>query len=104
MTFIGILLALLAERPASTDRCLQLKPEWSAVAASEPVFISAAGLVNGTVVLSRPVAPGTTVTPQNVPEWLLTYPEGVDRVQFIAHYRIVTRVLPCEDRVIGTPG
>jgi hypothetical protein len=77
-----------------------VQAEWVGASATDPVFQSQFGSLNGSVVASRPVMPGSRVTPENLPEWLVTYPLSATRVQFIAHYEVIYRVGSCPQRVI----
>lgn len=83
--------------------CDQVQAEWVGASATDPVFQSQFGTLNGSIVASRPVAAGTRVTPANLPEWLVTYPLSATRVQFIAHYEVIYRVGSCPQRVISDP-
>jgi hypothetical protein len=40
------------------------------------------------------------VQPDNLPEWLVTFPLSATRVQFIAHYEVIYRVGTCPQRII----
>jgi hypothetical protein len=79
-----------AELPA----CGAAYPRWVGANATDPVFTSAFGALNGSVVLSRLPA-RAPVRADNGPEWLVTYPLAASRVQFIAHYEIEYRVRYC---------
>jgi len=41
--------------------------------------------------------------PRALPEWLISYPLGATRVQFIAHYEVVYRVDPCPEPGTARP-
>ena len=81
--------------------CDQVHAEWVGASATDPVFTSRFGTLNGTIVLSRPVAPGSRVRPDNLPEWLVSFPLSATRVQFIAHYEVIYRVGTCPQRVVS---
>ena len=59
------------------------------------------GAMSGSVVLTRPVPPGSALRPDNLPEWTLSYPMSANRVQFIAHYEVIYRVGVCPDRIVS---
>jgi len=90
----------IATAPVSCD---QVQGEWVGASATDPVFQSQFGTLNGSIVASKPVAAGVRVTPANLPEWLVTYPLSASRVQFIAHYEMIYRVVSCPQRVIPEP-
>lgn len=92
--------AMAAAPPPTAGACDQVQAEWVGASATDPVFQSRFGSLNGSVVASRPVVPGSRVTPENLPEWLVTYPLSATRVQFIAHYEVIYRVGSCPQRVI----
>jgi hypothetical protein len=85
----------------TADACDRVRAEWGQVSASDAVFASQFGPVNGTVLLVHPVQPATIVSKDTLPLWLVTYPASATRVQFIAHYELVYRVGVCRDRVIA---
>lgn len=95
--------AMAAAAKTTAGACDQVQAEWVGASATDPVFQSQFGSLNGSVVASRPVAPGGRVTPENLPEWLVTYPLSATRVQFIAHYEVIYRVGSCPERVIPGP-
>lgn len=95
--------ALAAAATMMDGACDQVRAEWVGASATDPVFQSQFGSLNGSVVSSRPVTPGSRVTPGNLPEWLVTYPLSATRVQFIAHYEVIYRVGSCPQRVIPEP-
>ncbi len=78
--------------------CDRLYAIWVGATATDAVFSGPLGRLEGSLTVSRPVAPGSPVTRDNLPEWLLTYPLGANRVQFIAHYEVIYRVGTCEGR------
>jgi hypothetical protein len=80
--------------------CDQVHAEWVNASATDPVFQSQFGPLNGSIVLSKPVPPGSRVRPDNVPEWLVSYPLSALRMQFIAHYEVIYRVGACQNRQI----
>lgn len=92
--------AMAAAATPTAGACDQVQAEWVGASATDPVFQSQFGSLNGSVVASRPVMPGSRVTPENLPEWLVTYPLSATRVQFIAHYEVIYRVGSCPQRVI----
>ncbi len=89
---------------AATDICDQLQPQWVGASATDPVFQSAFGSLNGSIVASRPVPAGSRVGPASLPEWLVTFPLSATRVQFIAHYEVIYRVGACPQKIIREPG
>lgn len=93
--------AMAASAAASGAACDQLYAEWLSASATDPVFQSAFGPLNGSVLPSRPVKPGSRVRQDNLPEWLVTYPLSATRVQFIAHYEVIYRVGACAQKVIA---
>jgi hypothetical protein len=93
--------AMAAAATPAAGVCHQVQAEWVGASATDPVFQSQFGSLNGSVVASRPVMSGSRVTPENLPEWLVTYPLSATRVQFIAHYEVIYRVSSCRQRVIS---
>lgn len=93
----------MAATPLAMDTCDQVRAEWVTATATDPVFQSQFGSLNGSVVASKPVAVGSRVHPTNLPEWLVTFPLSAVRLQFIAHYEVVYRVGSCPNRVIPDP-
>ena len=91
----------MAATPLAADACDQVRAEWVTVSATDPVFQSQFGTLNGSIVASRPVAVGSRVQPTNLPEWLVTYPLSAARMQFIAHYEVIYRVGSCPNRIIS---
>ena len=91
----------MAATPLATDVCDQPRAEWVTATATDPVFQSQFGALNGSVVASRPVVPGSRVQPANLPEWLIMYPLSAIRLQFIAHYEVMYRVGSCPHRIIA---
>lgn len=83
--------------PAACDRVYAV---WISVAATDPVFPSAFGALDGTVIPSRPPPKLRPVREDTAPEWLVTYPRAAQRVQFIAHYEIGYRVAECAPLVV----
>lgn len=94
----------MAATPIAADACDQVRAEWVTATATDPVFQSQFGTLNGSVVASRPAAVGSRVQPTNLPEWLVTFPLSATRMQFIAHYEVVYRVGSCPQRIIPGPG
>lgn len=91
----------VAASPAGAEAaCDQVAAEWVGTSATDPVFLSQFGAQNGSVVLSLPVKPGSRVRPDNLPEWLVSYPASATRVQFIAHYEMIYRVGSCPQKII----
>jgi hypothetical protein len=93
----------MAAAAAAAAACDQLHAEWVGASATDPVFQSAFGPLNGSVLPSRPVSAGSRVQQDNLPEWLVTYPLSATRVQFIAHYEVIYRVGACPQKVIAAP-
>ena len=91
--------AMAATLQTDARRCDRVVPHWIGVSATDPVFTSAFGALNGSVVLARPATAGRPVQADNLPEWLITYPLSATRVQFIAHYEVIYRVGVCADRI-----
>jgi hypothetical protein len=92
--------ALTVLMPYEPSRCDQLYAQWAGATATDPVFTSAFGALNGAVAPVKPVAPGSPVREDNLPQWLITYPASATRMQFIAHYEVTYRVGLCADRVL----
>jgi hypothetical protein len=92
--------AIATSTLAAPPACDQVHAEWVNASATDPVFQSPFGPLNGSIVLSRPAQPGSLVRPDNVPEWLVSYPLSALRVQFIAHYEVIYRVGACQHKVI----
>lgn len=82
------------------DACDAVEARWVGATATDPVFTSEFGALNGTVVLARLPPRGAPVRADNGPEWLVTFPRGATRVQFIAHYEIAYRVGLCDERLV----
>lgn len=95
--------AIATSRFAAAPACDRIHAEWVGTSATDSVFISPFGPLQGTIAPSRPVTPGSRVHAGNVPEWLVTFPQSATRVQFIAHYEVVYRVGPCPQRIIAAP-
>lgn len=91
----------MAATQLAMDSCDQVRAEWVTATATDPVFQSQFGALNGSVVASRPVVVGSRVHPTNLPEWLITYPLSAIRLQFIAHYEVMYRVGSCPHRIIA---
>jgi hypothetical protein len=77
--------------------CGHIYARWVSANATDPVFTSPFGALNGTVVLGKAPDPGLVADSRNGPEWLITYPLGATRVQFIAHYELDYRVSVCAE-------
>jgi hypothetical protein len=91
----------LATAPALVVDCERIVAEWVGASATDPVFTSRFGALNGSLVPARAVPRAAPVAQDTLPEWLITYPLGATRVQFIAHYEVIYRAVPCERRVLG---
>jgi hypothetical protein len=85
----------LALQPNRSRECGSIYPRWVNANATDAVFTSRFGVLTGSVVTAQPPTPGP-VTPDSAPEWLITFPLGASRVQFIAHYEIEYRVVHCQ--------
>lgn len=92
--------ALTVLMPYDPRKCDQLYAQWAGATATDPVFTSAFGALNGAVAPVKPVAPESPVREDNLPRWLITYPASATRLQFIAHYEVTYRVGLCADRVL----
>ena len=86
---------------AAPRACDQVYAAWVRASATDPVYTSAFGALSGSVLLTRPVAEGSAVRADNLPEWTLSYPMSANRVQFIAHYEVIYRVGICPERVVS---
>ena len=84
---------------AEAQPCERIVPYWVGASATDPVFSSPFGALNGSVLLARPAVAGRPVRTDNLPEWLITYPLSATRVQFIAHYEVIYRVGVCAERI-----
>jgi len=93
--------AMASSTLGAPPACDQIRAEWVSASATDPLFTSPFGAMSGSVVLSRPVVPGSGLRPNNLPEWTLSYPMSANRVQFIAHYEVIYRVGACADRVVS---
>lgn len=91
--------AIATSSLASPPACDQTYAQWVNATATDPVFTSAFGALDGSVILSSALRRGTRVEPQSSPEWLITYPLSATRAQFIAHYEVVYRVGVCAERI-----
>lgn len=78
--------------------CDRLYALWAGATVTDAVFSGPLGRLEGSITAWKPVVPGSRVAPDNLPEWLVTYPLGANRVQFIAHYEVIYRVGTCEER------
>lgn len=92
--------AMAASTLGAPAACDQVYAEWVGTSATDPVFLSQFGALNGSIALLRPVTAGSRMQPDNLPEWLVTFPLSATRVQFIAHYEVIYRVGSCPHRVI----
>jgi hypothetical protein len=93
--------AMVSSTLGAPAACDQIRAEWVGASATDPLFTSQFGAMSGSVVLTRPVQPGSPLRPDNLPEWTLSYPLSANRVQFIAHYEVIYRVGTCADRVVS---
>jgi hypothetical protein len=95
-TGIGTLRAITQTSASGTSppACGDVYPRWVGANATDPVFTSEFGALNGSVLIVRPPA-RAAIRSDNGPEWLVTYPLAASRVQFIAHYEIEYRVRYC---------
>lgn len=75
--------------------CGTAQARWLGANATDAVFSSAFGVLTGSIVLARAPLRREWVTTDTAPEWLITFPLGATRVQFIAHYEVEYRVTPC---------
>lgn len=94
--------ALATSAIGAPQSCSAIYAQWLNATATDPVFTSPFGALDGSVVLASPVGTGTRVTQQSPPQWLVTYPLSATRAQFIAHYEVIYRVGVCADRVAGS--
>ncbi len=92
--------ALIVLMPYAPQKCDQLYAQWAGATATDPVFTSVFGALNGAVAAVKPVTPRSPVRDENLPQWLITYPASATRLQFIAHYEVTYRVGVCADRVL----
>lgn len=95
--------ALAASPLAASPACDRVYAQWVGASVTDPVFTSAFGPLNGSVLPARLPAPGSPVRADNLPEWLVTYPASATRVQLIAHYEVIYRVGVCPHRIIDRP-
>lgn len=93
--------AMATAAPGAASACDQVIAEWVGASATDPVFLSQFGALNGSIIPSRPVTPGSRVQSGNLPEWLVTFPLSATRAQFIAHYEVIYRVGTCPQRTIN---
>lgn len=93
--------AMAASTLGAPVSCDQVYAEWVGASGTDPVFASRFGSLNGSIVMSRPVAPGSRVQPGNLPEWLITYPLSATLAQFIAHYEVIYRIGLCPQKIIA---
>lgn len=84
----------IAINNTGSPACGEVYPRWVSANATDPVFTSVFGALNGSVIIARPPA-RAPIRADNGPEWLVTYPLAASRVQFIAHYEIEYRVRYC---------
>lgn len=92
--------ALTVLMPYDPSKCDQLYAQWTGASATDPVFTSVFGALNGAVTAVKPVTPASPVRADNLPQWLITFPASATRLQFIAHYEVTYRVGLCADRVL----
>jgi hypothetical protein len=93
--------AMAAASASQVTACDQLVPEWVNASATDPVFQSQFGALNGSIILAKPVQPGSRVRPDDLPEWLVSHPLSATRAQFIAHYEVIYRVGACPQKVMS---
>ena len=93
--------AMATSALGAAPACDQVYAEWVGASATDPVFLSQFGALNGSIGPSRPVVPGSRVQPDNLPEWMVTHPLSATRAQFIAHYEVIYRVGTCPQRIIS---
>jgi hypothetical protein len=93
--------AMALTMPPEPAACDRLYAAWSRVSATDAVFYSRFGALNGMVTLEKPVVPSTAVSADNLPLWHITYPAAARRVQFIAHYEVFYRVGLCKERLVS---
>lgn len=84
----------IAINSTGSPACGEVYPRWVSANATDPVFTSEFGALNGSVIIARPPA-RAQIRADNGPEWLVTFPLAASRVQFIAHYEIEYRVRYC---------
>lgn len=84
----------IAINSTGSPACGEVYTRWVSANATDPVFTSVFGALNGSVIIARPPA-RAPIRADNGPEWLVTYPLAASRVQFIAHYEIEYRVRYC---------
>ncbi len=92
--------AMASSTLGAPPACDQIRAEWVSASATDPLFTSVFGAMSGSVVLTRPVIPGSALRPDNLPEWTLSYPMSANRLQFIAHYEVIYRVGICNERIV----
>lgn len=92
--------AMLLELRPRPGHCDSLYAQWLGASATDPVFSSEFGALNGAVAELKPVRQNSPVREDNLPVWLITYMASAKRVQFIAHYEVVYKLGVCADRVI----
>jgi hypothetical protein len=92
--------AMLADMRHQPDQCDAVYAQWVGASATDPVFASEFGALNGAVTELRPVRKHSAMRDDNLPLWLVTYMASAKNVQFIAHYEVVYKVGVCADRVI----
>lgn len=92
--------AMLPELRHQPRQCDTLYAQWIGASASDPVFSSEFGALNGAVTELKPVQKNSPMRDDNLPLWLVTYMASAKRVQFIAHYEVVYKLGLCADRVI----
>ena len=83
--------------------CDRVHAQWVSASATDPVFVSDFGPLNGAVMPLHAMRRGSPIGGPEVPQWLLTYPRSATRVQFIAHYEMMYRIGVCADRVERSP-
>jgi hypothetical protein len=92
--------AMASSTLGAPSACDQIHAQWVGASATDPLFTSTFGALSGSVVLTKPANTGSSVRPDNLPQWTFSYPMSANRVQFIAHYEVIYRVGVCADRVV----
>jgi hypothetical protein len=91
---------ITALMPYLPEECDAVYAKWGSASATDPVFASEFGPLEGALAPLRPVTADSPVNETNLPQWLVTYSLSATRLQFIAHYEVRYRVGICGDRVI----
>ncbi len=83
-----------------TAVCDMVRAVWVGASATDPVFTSVFGPLQGTIAPLQAPTPDSGLTPDHSPEWLISFPMSAVRVQFIAHYEVTFRVGPCPHKKV----